>query len=309
MRCPILSQLPAPPRDKSGWPWGEESPQLPDVMPSGHPWPKISIVTPSYNQERFVEETIRSVLLQGYPNLEYIIMDGGSTDGSVEIIKKYEKWLTYWVSEPDRGQSEAINKGFKKASGEIYTWLNSDDYLLEKALRNIALAYHTSPEAGGWFGGCLQVNAGGNTLLTRWPNRLDVEGLAEWSENGVVQPACFLSEKAWHNCGPLDEDLYYGMDFDLFLKIAKRFHIEKVNDVLAAAVVHEDAKTQIDTGQMYAIQYLIQIRHGYERFAIKEISQWINEYVELRKKLNRISRFPLVRPIMPIARIVWRKFL
>jgi len=138
---------------------------------------------------------------------------------------------------------------------------------------------------------------------------LDVEGLAEWSENGVVQPACFLSEKAWHNCGPLDEDLYYGMDFDLFLKIAKRFHIEKVNDVLAAAVVHEDAKTQIDTGQMYAIQYLIQIRHGYERFAIKEISQWINEYVELRKKLNRISRFPLVRPIMPIARIVWRKFL
>ncbi|MCK4792749.1 MAG: glycosyltransferase, partial [Desulfobacteraceae bacterium] len=296
-----------PPRGKSGWPWTEESPQLPDAMPDGHPWPKISIVTPSYNQARFIEQTIHSVLLQGYPDLEYVIKDGGSTDGSVEIIKKYEKWITYWVSEPDRGQSEAINKGFGKASGEIYTWLNSDDYLLKNALRNIARAYHTSPEAGGWFGGCLFVNVEGNKLGVRWPNRLDAEGLAEWSKNGVVQPACFLSEKAWRLCGPLEEDLYYGMDFDLFLKIAKRFHIEKVNDVLAAAIVHEDAKTQRDLGQMYAIQCLIQIRHGYERFAIQDISQWRNEYFGLIRKLNQISRFPLARPILPIMRIVWRR--
>jgi len=307
MRCPTLSQLPPPRRGKSGWPWTEENAQFPDTMPDGSSWPKISIVTPSYNQEQFVEKTIRSVLLQGYLNLEYIIVDGGSTDGSVDIIKKYEKWLAYWVSEPDRGQSDAINKGFNKASGEIYAWLNSDDYLLKHALRNVAMAYHESPGAGGWFGTCWQVDEDGNTLLTVSPNRLDVASLAGGGENAVGQPACFFSEQAWRIYGPLEEDLHYGMDFDLWLKIAKGFSIEKVNGVLAAACVHKDAKTQVDVGQMYAVHFLIQIRHGYERFAVRDISRWINDYLELARKVNRIRRFPLVRPIMPLARLVWRK--
>ena len=101
MRCPSLSELPPPPRGKQGWPWTEETPRLPETMPDGQPWPRVSIVTPSYNQGRFIEETIRSVLLQGYPVLEYIIIDGGSTDVAVDIIKKHEQWLTYCVAEPD----------------------------------------------------------------------------------------------------------------------------------------------------------------------------------------------------------------
>jgi len=131
MHSPSLNELPKPPKWKTGWPWTEESKQLPDKLPDGSDWPKISIVTPNYNYGHFIEETIRSVLLQGYPNLDYIIVDGGSTDNSVEIIKKYEPWLTYWVSETDKGQVDAINKGFTKATGEIYAWLNSDDLLLE----------------------------------------------------------------------------------------------------------------------------------------------------------------------------------
>ena len=110
--------------DKKGWPFDIES--LPDQNQSDISWPKISIVTPSFNQGQYIEQTIRSVLLQNYPNLEYIIFDGGSTDETVSIIKKYEPWLTYWVSEPDRGQSHAINKGLKKCTGNYFNWINSD---------------------------------------------------------------------------------------------------------------------------------------------------------------------------------------
>src|SRR5215469_2917833 len=118
MRNARLADLPPPPAGHTGWPWTIESMPSPPARTDGSPWPTISIVTPSYNQGQFIEETIRSVLLQGYPALEYIIIDGGSTDQSVEIIKKYEPWLTYWISESDRGQSHAINKGFKRATGE-----------------------------------------------------------------------------------------------------------------------------------------------------------------------------------------------
>jgi len=278
-------------------------------MPSGHPWPKISVVTPSYNQVRFIEETIRSVLLQNYPNLEYIIVDGGSTDTSVEIIKKYEKWLEYWVSEPDEGQSEAINKGLNKATGEVYTWLNSDDYLLKNALRNIAIAYQTSPDAGGWCGGCLLMKANGDKLGVRWPNRLEVEGLANWSENHFGQPACFFSRNSWKQCGPLEEDLHYEMDFEFWLSIAEEFTFEKVNHMIAAARYHSDAKTGKGRGQFHIEQVLIQIRHGYECFAVQDISRWVNEYEELKMKIDRISQVPFLRPVMPIARLFWRKLL
>src|SRR5467141_2605988 len=138
MRCPTLAELPPPPAGRSGWPWTQETQSLPSGRADSSPWPRISIVTPSYNQGEFIEETIRSILLQGYPDLEYIVMDGGSTDGSVNIIKKYERWLAYWISENDRGQVHAINKGFSRASGVIYNWINSDDSLRPGALGFIA---------------------------------------------------------------------------------------------------------------------------------------------------------------------------
>jgi glycosyltransferase involved in cell wall biosynthesis len=127
MRCPSLCDLPPAPPAKTGWPWTEETPRLPNVPPDGGSWPRISIVTPSYNQGPFIEETIRSVLLQGYPDLEYIIVDGGSTDETVRIIEKYGSWLTWWVSETDRGQSHAINKGLERATGAFAAYQNSDD--------------------------------------------------------------------------------------------------------------------------------------------------------------------------------------
>ena len=141
MHCPRLGELPSAPEGKTGWPWTKETPRLPEARINNSRWPRISIVTPSYNQGQFIEETIRSVLLQGYPNLEYFVIDGGSTDNSVEIIKKYERWLTYWVSEPDKGQANAINKGLERATGEIAAYLNSDDLYLSGALQHVAQVY------------------------------------------------------------------------------------------------------------------------------------------------------------------------
>src|SRR5262245_22024528 len=132
--CPTLRDLPTLPPGKVGWPWTEESRRLPDEMADGRPWPRITVVTPSFNQGHFLEETIRSILLQGYPELEYFVLDGGSTDSSVDTIKRYSRWLTYWASEPDRGQSAAINRGLRMGSGSHATWTNSDDLLCKVAL-------------------------------------------------------------------------------------------------------------------------------------------------------------------------------
>src|SRR5262249_22787460 len=134
MRCPSLSELSSPPPGKKGWPWTEESLPLWEQIGEGYFCPRITVVTPSFNQGQFIEETIRSVLLQGYPDLEYFVLDGGSTDDSVAIIKKYSPWISFWASEVDGGQSAAINRGLRMGSGWYATWINSDDMLCKNAL-------------------------------------------------------------------------------------------------------------------------------------------------------------------------------
>src|ERR1700750_2702693 len=133
MRCPSLDELPPPPPGKTGWPWTEAGRSVEDFADHSH-WPRITIITPSYNQGHFLEETMRSVLLQGYPDLEYLVIDGGSTDNSVALIRKYEAWLAYWTSEADRGQAHAINKGLERVTGSLWGWINSDDLLNQNSL-------------------------------------------------------------------------------------------------------------------------------------------------------------------------------
>ena len=130
--------LPPAPAHCTGWPWTTHTTATPATELS---WPRISIVTPSYNQGHYLEETIRSVLLQGYPNLEYIVIDGGSQDNSLEIIQKYQPWIAYWHSQPDRGQADALNQGFARATGEICAYLNSDDLFLPNTLFSVAIAF------------------------------------------------------------------------------------------------------------------------------------------------------------------------
>jgi glycosyltransferase involved in cell wall biosynthesis len=220
-------ELPPAPQDRTGWPWTEATPPLPPTMPNGSPWPKISIVTPSYNQAQFIEETIRSVLLQGYPNLEYIIIDGGSTDGSVEIIKKYEPWLTCWVSEPDRGQSHAINKGFKRSTGDIIAWINSDDYYTKEALKQAALGMDNYPKAGLIHGDGFYCSEDGKIIGRQVEKQVDLARLLWYRP--LVQPSIFFKRKSLEAVGELREDLYYRMDFDISIRTAVFFPIQYIN--------------------------------------------------------------------------------
>jgi glycosyltransferase involved in cell wall biosynthesis len=218
----IVSELPAVAPDKTGWPWTEESPQSPETMPDGSPWPRISIVTPSLNQGQFIEETIRSVLLQGYPNLEYLIIDGGSTDGSVEIIKKYAPWLTYWVSEPDRGQSHAINKGWERATGDIFAWINSDDYYASGTFSRIARTLATTGAGPGFVHGkSIVINSMGLRVGQRGSD-LDLCLAVRTSSHPISQSSVFYRGDVLRRVGFVDEDLRMSMDWDLFLRIAQK---------------------------------------------------------------------------------------
>jgi glycosyltransferase involved in cell wall biosynthesis len=182
--------------------------------------PRITVVTPSLNQGQFLEETIQSVIAQRYPNLEYIIIDGGSTDNSVAIIKRYEHHLAYWVSEPDAGQSAAINKGFAMATGDILAWLNSDDMYMMGALAHIA-AVLADAYRGLIFGNSItfaddaSFNPFGSNVM-----RDHAEANLELVDY-IVQPSTFCTRDTWLRSGPLDESLVFAFDWDWFIRARK----------------------------------------------------------------------------------------
>lgn len=255
--------------------------------------PKISIVTPSFNQAKFLEQTILSIINQDYPDLEYIIIDGGSTDGSVEIIRKYEEYLTYWVSEKDNGQANAINKGFAMCTGDVLNWINSDDRLKPGALKSVAEIVRAHPDAGAWVGSCKLVDEKGVLLRTNKPRGLTRDKMAGWGNTGhFFQPSCFIARKAWDKYGPLDESLYCCFDLDLYLKIAKDYKFHGVNKVWSEATIHREAKTSARIPLLRAERHIVQARHGYESLAIKNIerAEMIAMKVEKVLKLLKLGK-------------------
>jgi glycosyltransferase involved in cell wall biosynthesis len=214
----IMQKLTTHPKRKTSWPWTEET--EPVVYDKRTNWPKISIVTPSYNQGQYIEETILSILNQNYPNLEYFIIDGGSSDNTVDIIKKYEDKITYWVSEPDKGQTDAINKGLHQATGEIFTWLNSDDYYFKDVLGYIAELYITNKWDNIVFGNAVFVDEKGQYLSKMKPIVFSKEkGDVLKQKVCLPQPASFFTSKMYQKHG-LDDTLHYAMDMDFWLRMA-----------------------------------------------------------------------------------------
>lgn len=205
--------------------------------------PKVTIVTPSYNQGQYLGETIESILDQQYSNLEFIIIDGGSTDGSIDVIKRFEKYLSYWVSEKDRGQTHAINKGFRIATGEIVNWINSDDLLESEALENIANAFNANESAGVFYGDYRAISAVSETIYTRRVGRYLQSGLY-WGRQLSSQPAVFFRRELLHKYGFLDEGHHFCMDIEYWARLAKNgvvFH--QIKEQLGVTRVHGEAKT------------------------------------------------------------------
>ena len=222
---------------------------------------KISIITPSYNQGQFLEETVQSVLSQNYPNLEYIIIDGFSKDNSEEIIKKYQNKLSYWTSEPDRGQYHAINKGFRKSTGEIMAWLCSDDTYRPGALNFIGNFFLNNPNVDIILGGWDYVDSKGNILWTEYGKYNRKEFLC--GVGRVGQPAVFWRRKVYETIGPLSEEFSYWMDGEYFLRMGAKFRFHAVKIILATYRLHNTSKSVCDyKSQMQPIAKIVIERYG-----------------------------------------------
>ena len=228
--------------------------------------PLVSIVTPSYNQAEYLEETIQSVLSQTYTNIEYILVDGASTDGSLEIIKKYESKLARWISEKDKGQTDAINKGFALAKGEIIGWINSDDTLLPEAVEKAVAYLQAHPQVGLVYGDANYIDEK-SRVIGRFPAaQTDLPRLRRGYVH-IPQQASFFRKALWDQVGPLDDSFYFAMDYDLWTRLAAISELKYIPDTWASFRLHADAKTIAADDRCWPEMLRVHYREGGSRFA------------------------------------------
>ena len=225
------------------------------------PRPLVSIITPSFNQARFLEMTMESVLTQDYPNVEYIVVDGGSTDGSVEIIKKYESRLAWWISQPDRGQTDAINKGLGHAKGSILAWLNSDDTYLPAAVGSAVASFAEDPQAGLIYGDANYIDEAGR-IVGRFPAAQTNYRRLRQGYVHIPQQAAFFRADLWWDVGPLDPSFYFAMDYDLWVRIAGRAPVQYVQETWANFRIHAGGKTIVADERCWPEMLRVHYRDG-----------------------------------------------
>lgn len=244
MRLFGIADLPTADPALTGWPWTNEGAGRPAILHDGEDWPRISIVTPSFNQGEFLERTIRSVLLQGYPNLEYIVVDGGSSDGSAEIIEAYAPFLAYHVSEPDNGYVHAINKGLARATGEILCWLNSDDFYLPGTMHAVMENLTAGRGRAAIVGHVTKVYADGRPPQKIIGHYSSLHRLLKfWRSYQMHQPSIFWRREVFESIGYLSEERDLIADFDYWVRIGRKFQFHNVDQILSCATHHERAKT------------------------------------------------------------------
>jgi glycosyltransferase involved in cell wall biosynthesis len=228
--------------------------------------PLVSIITPSYNQAEFLEETIQSVLNQDYPNIEYLIVDGGSQDGSQEIIQKYANRFAWWVSEKDAGQTDAINKGFQRVRGEILAWINSDDTYNPGAISEAVSFLLSHPEAGMVYGDANLIDETGQ-VIGRFPARqTDLRRLRRGYVH-IPQQTAFFRKELWDKAGPLDPSFYFAMDYDLWIRLAKQAPLLYYPHCWANFRLHGSGKSVISDNRCWPEMLRVHYREGGHAFS------------------------------------------
>lgn len=267
--------------------------------------PKFSVITPSFNQGAYIEKTIDSVLSQCHKNLDFIIIDGGSTDNTIEVIRKHARHLTYWVSEPDRGQSHAINKGMSRATGAYVTWLNSDDWYMPDALKTMSDLFAANPEAGVVVGTGRIVDIAGKEIYHKEPTaEITLESLYGWLQGGdFMQPSSAFRAAAWHGVGGLDERIHIALDVDLWLRMAKAgTRFVTTRQLLSEALSHPDAKTTAFEDLMRLDCAMVVSKHGGEHFVRQRLEEMINQLTWYRRNYESVVNNPVLKLLRPLIK-------
>jgi glycosyltransferase involved in cell wall biosynthesis len=254
--------------------------------------PLVTIVTPSFNQAKYLERTIQSVLSQDYPNLEYIITDGGSNDGTVELIKKYEKRLAWWVSEKDRGQTDAINKGFARARGEILAWLNSDDTYEPGAIKDAVTFFTSHPDISSVYSQANYIDEN-DKVIGRFPAAQTNYRKLRQGYVHVPQQACFFRANLWKKVGPLDPSFYFAMDYDLWVRLAKEAPMAFVPErTWANFRLHSDAKTISADDRCWPEMLKVHYREGGSKVSPIVLKYYVRKLVApiIRGKRKRMFK-------------------
>ena len=252
-------------------------------------FPLVSIVTPSYGQARFLENTIRSVFDQDYPNIEYIIVDGGSTDGSVEIIRRFADRLAWWVSEKDRGQTDAINKGFARAKGDILAWLNSDDTYAPHAVTEAVEFLRAHPEVGLVYGDANFIDENGSVLCRFPAAQTDYRRLRQGYVH-IPQQASFWRADLWRKVGPLDPSFYFAMDYDLWVRLSKLAPVQYVPRLWANFRLHAQGKTITADDRCWPEMLKVHYRDGGSWFGVLPAKYVIRKLVAPLLSARRRAR-------------------
>jgi glycosyltransferase involved in cell wall biosynthesis len=241
--------------------------------------PLVSIVTPSFNQAPFLEATIQSVLEQEYPNIEYIVIDGGSTDGCVNILEKYSDHLESWISEPDDGQTDAINKGFNLARGEVFAWLNSDDVYKPGAIAEAVEYLMENPDVGMVYGDSDFIDDKGNRIGKFPAARTDYRRLRQGYVH-IPQQSTFFRSRLWKLVGPLDASFFFAMDYDLWVRLAGISPIRYIERTWAAFRLHGEAKSMASADRCWPEMIRVHERLGGNRFSVIYAKYFIRRILE-----------------------------